>query len=84
MRVPAGASPWVSANIPSSPEMLRVLLNILIFPPVSVLMAFSCAVALMEVLLPMVTVGEFISMFPAFPGLLVSAEILTPSWRVRF
>ena len=33
---PAGDSPWVSANIPSSPEMLRMLLNMLMFPPASV------------------------------------------------
>ena len=60
-----------------------MLLKMLMLPPLSVLMAFSCAVALMEVLLPMVTVGELISMFPALPALFVSAEILTPSVRVR-
>ena len=56
----------------------------LMFPPVSVLVAPSLAVALMDVLLPMVSVGELISIFPAFPALLVSAEMLTPSVRVRF
>ena len=81
--MPAGASPWVSANIPSSPEILRVLLNILIFPPVSVLMAFSRAVALIWAFSPMVTSGELISMFPAAPVLLVSVVILVPVSRLK-
>ena len=65
--------------------MLRMLLLMLIFPPPSsVFVAPSNAVALICVFWPMVTSGELISIFPAFPALLVSAEILTPSVRLRF
>ena len=81
--MPAGDSPSVWANIPSSPEMLRVLLKMLIFPPVSVLVAPSSAVALIEAFSPMVTVGELIVMSPAFPALLVSVVKLVPFSRVK-
>ncbi len=46
LRVPAGLSPAVSANTPSLPEMNSSLALMVIFPPASVLVAFSLAVAL--------------------------------------
>ena len=41
VRVPAGLSPAVSANIPNPPEISSWLLLMLILPPPSVLVAFS-------------------------------------------
>ena len=82
--MPASAVPAVSANIPSLPEIFRSLELIVIFPPAAVLVAPFNAVALIEASLPMVTVGELISMLPAAPALLVSAEMAIPSVRVRF
>ena len=65
VRVPAGLSPAVSANIPNPPEISSWLLLMLILPPPSVLVAFSPAVALIFVPCPIVTVWELISMLPA-------------------
>ena len=46
MSVPASAAPAVSANIPSEPEILRVLANMLMLPPPSSLVDLAVTVAL--------------------------------------
>ena len=81
MRVPAGASPLVSANIPSSPEISSWLLLIVMFPAVSVLVAFDFAVALILASSPIVTVWELIVMSPALPLLSVSVVRLVRALR---
>ena len=83
LRVPAGLSPAVSANIPNLPEMNSSLALMVIFPPASVLVAFSLAVALIWAFSPMVSFSVVISISPAFPALLVSVVRLVPFSRVK-
>lgn len=76
MRRPASPMESVSANIPSFPVMLSWFVLMVMLPPGSVLVAPMFTVAFIWALSPMVTWGVVISMFPAFPLLLVS----TDSW----
>ena len=81
VRVPAGLSPAVSANIPSFPDMSRSLALMVMLPPASWLLAPSSAVALIWAFCPIVSFLVFISMFPASPALLVSVVRLVPFSR---
>ena len=83
VRVPAGLSPAVSANIPSFPEISRLLALMVMLPPASLLLAPSSAVALIWAFCPIVRFLVFISMFPASPALLVSVVRLVPFSRVK-
>ena len=83
VRVPAGLSPAVSANIPSFPDMSRLLALMVMLPPASLLLAPSSAVALIWAFCPIVSFLVFISMFPASPALLVSVVRLVPFSRVK-
>ena len=83
VRVPAGLSPAVSANIPSFPDMSRLLALMVMLPPASWLLAPSSAVALIWAFCPIVSFLVFISMFPASPALLVSVVRLVPFSRVK-
>ena len=83
VRVPAGLSPAVSANIPSFPEISRLLALIVMLPPASWLVDPSLAVALIWAFCPIVSFSVFISMFPASPALLVSVVRLVPFSRVK-
>ena len=85
VRVPAGLSPAVSANIPSFPEISRLLALMVMLPPApaSLLLALSSAVALIWAFFPIVSFLVFISMFPASPALLVSVVRLVPFSRVK-
>lgn len=83
VRVPAGLSPAVSANIPSSPDMSRSLALMVMLPPASLLVAPSSAVALIWAFCPIVSFLVFISMFPASPALFVSVVRLVPFSRVK-
>ena len=65
VKVPAFDAPFVSANIPSFPEISRSLVLMVMLPPSPVLVAFFPVVALIAVPFPMVTVWELILMFPA-------------------
>ena len=83
VRVPAGLSHAVSANIPSFPDMSRLLALMVMLPPASLLLAPSSAVALIWAFCPIVRFLVFISMFPASPALLVSVVRLVPFSRVK-
>ena len=83
VRVPAGLSPAVSANIPSFPDMSRLLALMVMLPPASLLLAPSSAVALIWAFFPIVSFLVFISMFSASPALLVSVVRLVPFSRVK-
>ena len=81
--MPASALASVSANIPSSPAMSSWFVLIVMLPPGSVLVAPMFTVALIWAFSPMVSWGVVISMFPAFPLLLVSTDSWVSACRLR-
>ena len=83
VRVPAGLSPAVSANIPSLPEISSWLLLMVMLPPASLLVAPTLAVALSWAFSPIFSVSELMLISPAFPALLVSVVRLVPFSRVK-
>ena len=83
MRDPASACPYVSANIPKVPEILRVLVSISILPPPSLLVELLVIVALIWASFPMSMVSASISIFPGAPGPLVCVVKLVSSLRFR-
>ncbi|WP_293069431.1 hypothetical protein [Okeania sp. SIO2B3] len=65
-------------------EISKSIALIVILPPASVLVAPSLAVALIWASSPIVSCLVFISMFPAWPLLLVSVVRVVPVSKVKF
>ena len=82
--MPASAKPAVSANIPRVPEMLRVLANMSMLPPPSLLVESAVTVALIWASWPMSMVLAWISIWPGAPAPLVSVVRLVLWLRLRF
>ncbi len=83
VRVPASANPAVSANIPRVPEMLRVLADISMLPPPSVLVDSAVTVALIWAFTPMSMVLALMLILPGAPSALVSVVMLVFWSRFR-